>query len=188
MTRRTATRASWIVVFASALLACASNPAREPAPFPASWSGVWRGQVDVHRPDGPAGDFVVELEIRPTETPDRWTWTTRFEGPAGSQERPYELLVRDAERGTFAIDEKNGIVLEAQLLDGALVSWFEVAGSHLVTHQELLDAGTASERIRYQILWSEDDATVRTGDTGGTPEVLCHPLATLQSGTLTRVR
>ena len=164
-------------------LASSFRTSTDPATFPDAWVGTWSGAVEVHTPGGARPGFTVELTIEETEDPERFTWTTRFEGDAGSQERNYELIVRDPERGAFAVDEKNGIVLEAQLLGGVLVSWFTIGGSHLVTRQELVDAGTEDERILYEILAATDGAAVKTGEEDA---VTCYPLSAVQRGELRR--
>ena len=59
----------------------------DPAPFPRAWLGTWRGSVEVHSLGLERPGFTVELEVEPTEDPERWSWITRFEAPPGNQER-----------------------------------------------------------------------------------------------------
>lgn len=146
-----------VVILILALAACASPATRTSgesnvASFPESWLGRWRGEVYVHGPSGPQVAFTKELEITRTDDPSRFKWTILYDGDAGRQIRPYELVVRDPERGHFAIDEKNGIVLEASFLGGALYSWFTVGRSRLLVREELHYAGTADEAMSFEII------------------------------------
>ncbi len=58
-----------------------------------------------------------------------------------AQVRDYRVLVRDAVRGDYAIDEQNGIVLPTRLVDGDLVSIFQVQGQLLVVRYSLRPEG-----------------------------------------------
>ena len=84
--------------------------------FPESWFGTWTGDVAMIGPDGPRMEFQMELTVGPREAEGEYEWTIVYSGEAGESRRPYSLLARDAAEGHFAIDEHNGIVLEARLV------------------------------------------------------------------------
>ena len=72
--------------------------------------------------------------------PEAWigSWqgeVTAF-GPGGERMR-FEML-RDRATGAYAIDEHNGIVLDARLLDDTLFSCFEVQGTRLFVRERLV--------------------------------------------------
>ena len=137
----------------------------EPPPFPAAWVGSWRGTITTHGGAGPM-EVSMTLDIAPEAEPGRWTWTTTYEGPAGKQVRAYRLVARDERAGSFAIDERNGIVLPARWVAGTLYASFEVQGSRVDVREELVGAGTPDAAIAVEM------ATVRVEageSTGGTP-------------------
>ena len=140
----------------------ATGSARDPA-FPDAWLGTWRGTVTASNAQGVRSTFEMQLTIQRTEDPSRLIWQTIYEGQAGRQVRDYELVVRNSARGEYAIDEKNGIVLEARLLGGALYNWFKIRGARLLVRKQLHDAGTEHERLSFEIVTSSDAATRQTG-------------------------
>ncbi len=158
--------------------------AAQPA-FPQAWVGRWRG--DATSGDGKrAQNFTMELAIAPTDKPDRFTWTIIYEGAAGRQERPYTLIVKDAAEGRFAIDEGNGIVLEARCFDGTLYSHFVVDGNRIVSRQRLEGAGGTDERISVELLTTLDAQGGKTGGKDGVPEVGTWAPVSIQKATLRR--
>jgi len=153
------------------------------AQFPSDWLGRWEGEVEVHAPDGEQPGFDMALEIRATEDADRFDWVITYSGEFGSQVREYSLIVRDAELGAFAIDENNGIVLEARYLDGTLYSWFEVQGSHLLVEESMVRLNNGESAIRFEILATSGEST----STGADIAVTSFVPASRQQATLRRV-
>ncbi len=190
------TRLAILLVIAFSTSVLLADPPQPEAPtvakaaeaFPQSWIGHWKGDAKGIGGDGGEQRFAMELIIAPTSSQDRFTWTIVYDGAAGRSERPYELLVRDAAKGEYAIDEKNGIVLASRYFDGGLYSHFLVAGTRLVTRERLEGAGTADERITVEIITSLDDQSVTTGGENGAPEILSWSPRSIQTATLRRVR
>lgn len=153
---------------------CASAPLHpayddESAPtattgFPQDWVGAWEGAVAWTAAGEPRDGFSMRLEIAPTEDPTRYAWTIVYSGAAGEDRREYSLVVRDAERAHYAIDEHNGfggqdgIVLEAQLHGTTLHTWFELGGTWLSIRQERVGSGEQA-RILHELLSASGDPT-----------------------------
>ncbi|MDI9403870.1 MAG: hypothetical protein QM516_08355 [Limnohabitans sp.] len=124
--------------------------------FPQDWAGTWQGTLTStayrvsgeKREDAPEISIEMTLEIAPTSDPQRWSWTITYDGDAGKQVRPYELVIRDVATGSakspaisrsrFAIDEKNGIVIPVHFADDVLWSSFEVLGTRVDVREELV--------------------------------------------------
>ncbi|MDX2147687.1 MAG: hypothetical protein SFZ23_09215 [Planctomycetota bacterium] len=176
----------------------APQPVASPT-LPSEWLGVWRGDVRVtaagqpraQNVDAPA--FTMELRIAPIASgsgSDRFTWTIIYEGSAGKQERPYELIASEPKAGRFQIDEKNGIVLDATLLGSSIYSQFLIMGSRIAASYRLEDAGTADasdDAIVFELISTSDEAGRPTGGQGQTPPVTTWPAQSLQRATLRRV-
>ncbi len=163
------------------------RPRAEPKPsFPASWAGVWRGEARLAGPKGTMIEFRMELHIGTEEKEGRRAWTIIYDGAQGRQERPYELVAKNPAAGEFAIDEKNGIVLEARLIEDVLVTAFDVQGTRILTRQQLVELD-GEEVIEVEV-WTvrEDDAAETGGEAG--PKVRTWPVRSVQKALLRRVK
>lgn len=162
------------------------SPVAPVAAFPASWRGHWKGPARLVGETGTRRSFQMELLVEPTEIPGRWTWTVIYDGTAGRQVRPYFLVEQDAAKGTFVIDEGNGILLGAQLLDGSLFGQFAVGTSRITTRDRLEAPGTADERLEVELVTTIEDEVSLSGGSGGVPPVRSWPVRSLQTATLRR--
>jgi photosystem II stability/assembly factor-like uncharacterized protein len=151
------------------------------------WLGRWKGDVQVLGIPGDAPKFTMELAIAPTSDPSRITWTIIYDGAAGKQERPYELLLKDPARGIYSIDEKNGILIDARLVANTFYTSFLVSGNRLTTREELLDPGTPNERITFELLSLDENSATVSGGKDDIPEVRSLMTQTVQRATLRRI-
>lgn len=158
------------------------------AAFPAAWFGRWAGEV-VGGTDARPQRFSMELVVAPTDAPDRFTWTIIYDGSAGRQERKYTLVVKDAAKGEYAIDENNGIVLDARLLAGGLYTQFLVQGSRISTRYRLENAAApdAPPHIAFELLTFIEDQPGISGGKDNIPEVRSWAPASIQQAKLKRV-
>jgi hypothetical protein len=127
----------------------------------------------------------MELHIAPTDRADRYSWTIIYGEGEQRQERPYELIVRDAARGQYAVDEGNSIVLPLALIGDAFYSTFEIEGTTLLAVERLVNAGTPDARIEVEIVAHSGEPTA-TGGQDGTPEVKARVPNTVQRAVLRR--
>lgn len=125
----------------------ATSPATRPAGFPHTWVGHWKGPMGVESARGRQA-LKMELIVAATDDPDVFDWKIVYDGPAGRQERAYQLRVVDVAKGLFDIDERNGIVLRATLVSGdTLLSAFDVGPTRLVSSYRLNADGTLDSQI-----------------------------------------
>lgn len=171
------------LVTVAALAALAAVPflasaGEEPVGFPASWEGVWKGDLVIERAGAARQVVPMSLVVKPTEKPDRWAFRIRY----GEQpERPYEIVVVDVEEGRYDIDEGNSIVVPSRLVGGELVSVFEVSGNRIAARYR-----REGEKLVVDILMSGADATGTTGGGNGVPEVKVFAPLTVQRAVLAR--
>ena len=93
--------------------AAAAPTTPAPIPLPTAWHGTWRGPCTATFLAGrPPVNFTMQLRVEPADQPDRLTWEITYDADAGKQVRPYELVAVDSAAGRYAIDEKNGIVID----------------------------------------------------------------------------
>ncbi len=178
-----------VTTFIAALAASTQEAAPSKGPvFPADWVGHWSGPAALIAPGRPDRDFVMELIVKPTDDPARYQWTIIYAEANGTkQERAYELVVRDAEKGRFAIDEKNGIIIPATHLDGALYTSFEVQGTRINTREKLEHFATPDELLSVEMISGSSENAEPSGGKDAVPEVRSVVPRSLQRATLKRV-
>jgi hypothetical protein len=154
--------------------------AKKEASFPDSWIGKWRGKLDVWGGDGKRQTLHMDFEVAKTDEPDRYRWVIQYQG---QPKRNYELVVRDAEKGQYAIDEKNTIVIPAQYVAGDLISVFSVMGNHLAFRYRMV-----GEEIVLDVIMTKVAPTGKTGGEGRIPTVSHYGVRNVQRATLERVK
>lgn len=161
-------------------------PAAAPTPFPHSWVGEWRGPGGSTPAEGDALRFEMRLRIAPTDDPDRFTWTIAYITTDRADERPYELVVVDAEKGLYEVDEKNSIVLPARWIDGGLYSRFDLGETALVAGYRVEDIGTERERMVVEIVTTDGADAPTTGGENGVPTISVPPVKAVMRAVMTR--
>jgi len=156
-----------------------------PATLPAAWLGDWSGPAELLAPGRPPRPFHMELHVAPLAESDRYTWTIIYGEGEQRQERPYVLIVQDAARGLYAVDEGNSIVLPQVLLGDAFYGAFEIEGATLHTVERLEGRGTPDERITVEITAFSGEPTP-TGGQNDTPAVQARVPSTVQRAVLRR--
>lgn len=151
--------------------------------FPAAWIGHWKGTASVGMGDKQQ-QFTMELIVAPTSDPARHDWTLVYDGHAGRQERKYTLIATDAAKGQYVIDENNGIVLDATIVDHVLHSHFIVQGNRIVVREELVNEGTEEAAIKIEMVTTVDASATVTGGKDGVPEVKTWKPVSIQRATL----
>ncbi len=161
--------------------ATVGSPLDQTGPFPASWTGVWRGPIVTASPKGTRRTFDMELHILPIAGASRYRWTIVYISENGRQERPYELVEIDRSRGHFQVDEKNGILIDSFLIGDSLHVQFAVQGS-LITIR-YLRRGTD---ILFELVTTQMNKPQKTGGVGKIPVVENYPLVVVQRAVLVR--
>ena len=131
------------------------------AAFPASWAGTWEGTLTTwSAPDSVRNSIPLALTIAREDTGSAYTWRTVFNADTVRGVRPYRLIVRDAQRGSFGTDEGNGLVLEERWIAGSLISVFQV-GERVLESRYTLHADTLVHDI---IWWNAKPVTSAKGE------------------------
>lgn len=166
-------------------LAFAQTTPKDSLSFPESWEGIWTGTLDIFTQKGKTQSLPMELHILPIDTSDNHTFWIIYGEDKVAGLRPYELVTIDAEKGHYAIDEKNSIQMEAYLMENTLIQRFEVMNNMLITTNEKI-----GDTITWQIISGKMDAVSSTGqrkvDGEEIPEVKAFPIANMQKAFLTK--
>ncbi|HAD14360.1 MAG TPA: hypothetical protein DCF33_18210 [Saprospirales bacterium] len=155
------------------------------AVFPESWSGDWKGTLEIYNGKGKVNSVEMTVEIHQidTSTQGRYTFGLIY----GSKEkdwRPYELVPVAPEKGIWKVDEKNSIVMESYLYGPKLLCWFVVQGSRVLCTYEKTDEQT----MVFQVISGTETAISSTGNTRqgeeDIPEVKTYPCSVFQRAVL----
>lgn len=153
--RRTGAGACFGPIALLLALAAAPRVSAAQSTFPAQWAGRWEGTLTTSAPpDSVRSRLPVTLFIAREDTGSAWTWRTVFNADTVRGVRPYRLVVRDAARGLYATDERNGLELESTWISGTLVSVFQV-GSRVLESRHSMHGDTLVHDITW---WSATPA------------------------------
>jgi hypothetical protein len=125
--------------------------------LPPDWHGHWRGQLQIMKPQGLGQTYPMQLVIRPLDSA-RYQFSIIYGEGAQAQKRPYELLVIDAAKGHYRVDEKNSILIDARLMGNRLITWFAVGPSELVATYERV-----GDTIVFEILSAPEKPALASG-------------------------
>ncbi len=142
------------------------------------WLGVWKGKMSLYSASGVSQVIDNEIHIQKI-SPQRWTWKIVYDDGKNRQERAYELLASNADKGKYQIDEKNSIVLDAQWSDNTLLCVFKVEKSQIFTTYRLLN-----HTLYFENVMVRSDQPKTTGGQGEVPKVDSFPIRSFQRGIL----
>jgi hypothetical protein len=148
--------------------------------FPQSHFGVWQGTLFISAPGARMPQkTTMKLTIDSLRgKPNRYAFYIQY----GDQPpRNYELVIIDPARGTCQIDEKDGVVLNANQLGNRLVSQFSV-GENLITTTYTFSA----KKIEFDLVFTST-RTTRTGAAGPNSQpVMIHTAGNYQHAELVK--
>lgn len=150
--------------------------------FPAGWCGHWKGELLWYRGSAPEPQKInMELHILPTDSAHRFSWQLIYGSPA-EDNRPYLLIAKDTARGHWAIDEKNGIVLDQYWVGGRLSGAFTVQSSTIINHYWMQDGQL---HVEFSAIGAKPLATTGKGNEES-PFVDSYPVRSYQKAVLQR--
>ncbi len=187
-------RQIWLFILALALTTvfagapvCAQTPAEKEkksaanvaADFPAAWNGVWKGLTVNVAADGKREEIPMELHVLPLSQGRAHSWKILYGKDAAQTTRPYEIMPVDGDPNRFVVDEKNGLLIDNQLVGSVLYSQFMVTTNLVTTRFEL-----KGDEMRVELLMFDLRAPRQSKLNGGNIEVASYRFRSAQSGVL----
>jgi hypothetical protein len=132
------------------------------AEFPESWSGNWKGTLEIFNGKGKVQSVEMTIELHKIDTSKEGRYT--FGLIYGSREqdwRPYELVPVAPEKGIWKVDEKNSILMESYLYGPKLICWFVVQDSRILCTYEKINDDT----MIFEVISGMETAISTTGNT-----------------------
>lgn len=106
--------------------------------FPDDFFGVYKGDLEIYNSKGKQ-IIGMEFHLKNSDSIGRYQYTLVYIFNGQRQERYYQLIEKDTANGEFIIDENNGILLDAKVIDNVVYSMFEVQGSLLTTTERFYE-------------------------------------------------
>ena len=166
----------------SALIMGAAAGAQETGkPFPGALMGNWKGSLTWTVPGKPSREFTMRLNVQPADS-GRFTWQLIY-GDDQADNRPYLLFPVDTAKGHWAVDERNGIILDSWWIGDTFTGVFSVQGTTILDQYRVLPEGLYVEFVSYTT------KPVRTSGAGtaDSPPVESYTVRSIQRGVLKRV-
>lgn len=152
--------------------------------FPEDWIGEWDGILKIYSERGLEKNVPMKLIIMPTPAIDRYCWDIVYDG----MPRNYELVVRDSAKGSYSLDERNGIDIMSGLFGNHFVSRFSVMGNLLDCDYELLNY----DEMKFKISTGQESIQWSTGNiehpADTVPIIGVYNITNLQVAALQRVK
>lgn len=146
--------------------------------FPDDFLGNYKGDLVIKNTNG-SQTIGMEFNIQATDSLGYYQYQLVYIADGNRQERNYNLIVKDADKGQYLIDENNGIILGANFFDNTLYSVFEVEGNLLTTIETFYE-----DRMEFKIIFSSKNAKTVNESTEEVPEVTVYPVTVVQSANL----
>ncbi|MCU0439237.1 MAG: hypothetical protein MUC49_15175 [Raineya sp.] len=142
-----------------------------------AWKGIWRGKLEIFTGEGKKQEIPMELHILPTDSIHKLTFKIIYD----KSPRDYTLVVKDASKGLYFVDENNGIKMDMVLLNNTFVSCFEVMDNLLISSYRL-----ENNQIVSEIFSCSKKQALKTGNMPekDIPEVISYPPKVLQRAVL----
>ena len=171
-----------IIIFFLSLICCSCNAQKidsviKSESFPKSWVGYYEGELMIFGVDSIKQVVTMGLNIR-SISDSTYTWTISYLLDK-KDERKYELQVIDKQKGIYQIDEKNGILLEANFFNEHLISRFGV-------NKSLLDISYSKigNQIHFMVISGNRDGVLKEIEEDSIPEIFGYQVFSFQKAIL----
>jgi len=147
--------------------------------FPENYFGVYTGSLNISSERGNQ-QIPMEFHLNKTDTIGTYKYVLVYGENEKRQERNYFLIEKDAEKGNYVVDEDNGILLNAKVLENKLYCIFEVEQSLLTTFITFEE-----DHLLFEIVYSNTSKKEMSGGQNDSiPAVISYPLHVIQKAKL----
>lgn len=124
------------------------------------WMGNWQGTLQIYNHNGLTQTVPMQVRNFYTDTIGTYGWYLIY-GDVETGTRAYYLKTVDKEKGDYIIDEKNSILLQAQLIHNKMISTFEIQNNLITSIYTLLEDG----KMEFEIFFSDTQSIAESGNT-----------------------
>jgi len=144
------------------------------------FTGNWSGELRAYNKDSLTMTVQMGLDIsKLNDSSYQWKISYKMSDTGKSDIRDY-LLYYDSKKEQWAIDEKNGIVMYANLINGAIHSCFSVGEANLFIRYSIFNNDLVFD------LFSYGAKAWESGTEDGAFQVLSYPVGNVQKAVLSK--
>jgi hypothetical protein len=165
-----------VILLASFAASAADTVIAAEPPLPDVWNAVWSGEIKVIADGEIRHASTMELRVASIAGRPAKTWSIHY---SGQPSRNYEITPATGGKGRFIVDEKNGLLLDEQLVGDTLYSAFSVGNVLLNSRFERRGDEMHVEIATYELA-STNAATVSNA------QATAYPFRSIQVGILRR--
>ena len=103
--------------------------------FSAGWLGEFEGTLKIHNAKGLVQELPMKL-INKSRPDGSLQWAIQY-GDEEAGLRDYSLLIENADKRHFIVDEHNSILIDEFQYANSFINWFEVMGSLILVKYTL---------------------------------------------------
>ena len=149
--------------------------------FPQDFYGIYKGDLQIVNSRG-RQTIQMEFHLNKTDSIGKYQYMLVYIMNGERQERKYNLLEKDASKGDYIVDENNGILLDAKLIDNTIYSMFEVQDNILTTTERF-----HKDSMDFEITVANRTEKVTTGTEGeDATDVISYPIFAVQKAHLVK--
>ncbi len=146
--------------------------------FPQDFYGFYKG--DLHMTTSKGNRTIgMEFHLNPTDSIGKYQYMLVYIMNGERQERKYNLITKDASKGEYIVDENNGILLDAKLIDNTIYSMFEVSESIITTTERFYKGA-----MDFEITFSDKKKIISGTEDEEPTEVISYPIGGRQKAHL----
>ena len=147
--------------------------------FPQDFYGIYKGDLNITNARGKQ-TIGMEFHLYKTDSIGKYRYTLVYIMNGERQERKYNLIEKDVAKGEYIVDENNGILLEAKLIDNTLYAMFEVQNSLITTTERFY-----TDSMDFEITFTDTKQKTTSGTEGEEAvEVYSYPIGGVQKAHL----
>ncbi|APY01413.1 hypothetical protein [Lacinutrix venerupis] len=146
--------------------------------FPEDYFGIYKGDLHITNAKGKQS-IGMEFHLTATDSAEIYNYKIVYIFNGERNDRNYTLKTVDKDKGEYIIDENNGIILGAKLVDNVLYNVFEVQGNLLMTTEAFYN-----DYMTFEIVFSGKDSKTTTKATEDDTEVISYPITVTQKARL----
>jgi hypothetical protein len=167
------------LLFVIILAYFSANAQTDSLQFPQDFYGIYKGDLNIINSRG-RQTIQMEFHLNKTDSIGKYQYMLVYIMDGDRQERKYHLIEKDVSKGEYIVDENNGILLDAKLIDNTIYSMFEVQDNILTTTERFY-----KDAMDFEITVTNKTEKVTTGTTGeDATEVVSYPIFAVQKAHL----
>lgn len=107
--------------------------------FPEKCLGVWEGVMYIYGQSVLIDSVNIKFTAAKTDTAGTFIWKTEYLSPKTPMVKDYKLILEDAGKGLYILDEGNGVKLTEYTINNKMYSLFKVDDIYLTSSMEIVN-------------------------------------------------